>query len=309
MKYLITGGAGFIGSNITKKLLETGEEVRILDNLSTGNINNLNQFLDKVEFINGDFSDIEIARQSVKGVDFVLHHGAIPSVQRSIDNPIETNNVNISGTLNMLIACRDEGVKKFIYAASSSAYGDSPTMPKEESMMVSPKSPYAIQKLTGEYYCQIFNKIYGLETICLRYFNVFGPNQDPNSPYSAVIPLFIKKILNDENPIIYGDGETSRDFTYVENNIDANIKACLSKENIGGEIINIACGYQVSLNKLVSEINKILGKDIKPIYKEERKGDVKHSLADISKANKLLGYEPKISFEEGLKNTIDFYKN
>lgn len=308
-KYLVTGGAGFIGSNIVKKLLENGERVRVLDNLSSGKIENIKPFLDKIEFINGDFTDLKIAKKAVKGVDYVLHQGAIPSVPRSIDDPIGTNNANILGTLNMLITSKDEGVKRFVYAASSSAYGDSPTMPKKESMDVAPKSPYAIQKLTGEKYCQIFYRIYGLETICLRYFNVFGPNQDPDSVYSAVIPLFIKKMLKNEPPIIYGDGKTSRDFTYVDNNVDANIRACLGPKKCAGEIINIACGYEISLNELVEKINKILGTKIKPIHKEERKGDVKHSLADISKAKKLLGYVPSVSFDEGLNKVIKFYKN
>jgi nucleoside-diphosphate-sugar epimerase len=308
-KYLVTGGAGFIGSNIVKKLLENGESVRVLDNLSTGKIENIKPFLDKIEFINGDFTDLEIAKKAVEGVDYVLHQGAIPSVPRSIDDPIKTNNANILGTLNMLMASKDAGVKRFVYAASSSAYGDSPTMPKEESMNTAPKSPYAIQKLTAELYCQIFYKIYGLETVCLRYFNVFGPNQDPESVYSAVIPIFIKKMLKSEAPMIYGDGKTSRDFTYVDNNVDANLKACAASKNCAGEVINIACGYEISLNDLVDKINKALGTEIKSIYKEERKGDVKHSLADISKAKKLLGYKPIVNFDEGLGKTIEFYKN
>lgn len=307
-KYLVTGGAGFIGSNIVKNLLENGETVRVLDNLSTGKIKNLKPYLDKMEFIEGDFTDLETARSAVKGIDYVLHQGAIPSVPRSIDDPIKTNNANVLGTLNMLIASRDEKVKRFVYASSSSAYGDSPIMPKIESMNVAPKSPYAIQKLTAEQYCQIFYKIYGLETVCLRYFNVFGPNQDPESVYSAVIPLFIKKIIKGESPIIYGDGNTSRDFTYVDNNVDANLKACSAPKECAGEVINIASGTEISLNKLVEKINKILGTNIQPIYKEERKGDIKHSLGDISKAEKLLKYEPIVSFENGLEKTIEFYR-
>ncbi|MBI4155911.1 MAG: SDR family oxidoreductase [Candidatus Zambryskibacteria bacterium] len=308
-KYLVTGGAGFVGSNIVKKLLENKENVRVLDNLSTGKIENIKPYFDKIEFIEGDFTDLEIAKNAVKGIDYVLHQGAIPSVPRSIDDPIKTNNSNILGTLNMLIASRDSGVKRFVYASSSSAYGDSPIMPKVESMNVAPKSPYAIQKLTAEQYCQIFHKIYGLETVCLRYFNVFGPNQDPESVYSAVIPLFIKKMIKGESPIIYGDGNTSRDFTYVDNNIDANLKACSASKKCAGEVINIACGYEMSLNELVEKINKLLKTNIKPIYKEERKGDVKHSLADVAKAKRFLGYEPIISFEDGLQKTIEFYKH
>lgn len=308
-KYLVTGGAGFIGSNIVKKLLENGEKVRVLDNLSTGKIANVKPFLKKIEFIKGDFTDLKIAKKAVKGIDYVLHQGAIPSVPRSVNDPVTTNNANILGTLNMLIASKDEGVKRFIYAASSSAYGDSPTMPKEESTNIAPKSPYAIQKLTGEQYCKSFYSLYGLETVCLRYFNVFGPNQDPESVYSAVIPVFIKKILKGEKPIIYGDGSTSRDFTYVDNNVDANLRACVAPKKCAGEVINIACGYEISLNKLVEKINDILDTKIKPIYKDERKGDVKHSLADISKAKKLLGYKPIINFDKGLEKTIDFYRN
>lgn len=308
-KYLVTGGSGFIGSNIVKRLVSDGEEVRVLDDLSTGKQKNIEPYLDKIEFIEGDFTDIETAKKAVVGVDFVLHQGAIPSVPRSIDNPINTNNANITGTLNMLIASRDEGVKRFVYAASSSAYGDSKVMPKVETMPIAPKSPYAIQKLVGELYCQNFFKLYGLETVCLRYFNVFGPNQDPESVYSAVIPLFVKKILSGDSPIILGDGTTSRDFTYVDNNVDANILACKASADCAGEVINIACGYEISLNQLVEKINKELGKDIKPIYKDERAGDVKHSLANISKAEKLLGYKPIVSFDEGLRKTIEFYKN
>src|SRR3989344_1161935 len=308
-KYLVTGGAGFIGSNIVSKLLQNGQSVRVLDNLSTGKIKNIESFLKNIEFIEGDFTDLETARKSVKGIDYVLHQGAIPSVPRSINDPVKTNNANILGTLNMLIVSRDEKVKRFVYAASSSAYGDSKIMPKKETMENSPKSPYAIQKLTGEQYCQVFYKIYGLETVCLRYFNVFGPNQDPESVYSAVIPFFIKKILKGESPVIFGDGSTSRDFTYVDNNVDANLKACLAPSVCAGEVVNIACGYEISLNELVERINTILGTNIKPIYKEERTGDIKHSLADISKAKKLLTYEPIVDFDLGLKKTVEFYKN
>lgn len=307
-KYLVTGGAGFIGSNIVKKLLERGEDVKVLDNCSTGKRENIKPFLEKIEFLEGDFTDIEIAKKAVSEVDYVLHQGAIPSVPRSVDDPIKTNNANILGTLNMLIASRDAGVKRFVYAASSSAYGDSPVMPKVETMPIAPKSPYAIQKLTGEQYCQNFYTLYGLETVCLRYFNVFGPNQDPASVYSSVIPLFIKKMLAGESPTIYGDGETSRDFTYVDNNVDAVLRACIASAECAGEVINIACGYEISLNQLIDKINTELGIHITPVYKDERKGDVKHSLADISKAERLLGYKPLVSFEEGLKKTIEFYR-
>ncbi len=308
-KYLVTGGAGFIGSNIVKRLVEEGKEVRVLDNLSTGKRKNIEPFLDKVEFVEGDFTDMDVARTAVKGVDYVIHTGAIPSVPRSIDDPVKTNAANITGTLNLLIASRDEKVKRFVYSASSSAYGDSKVMPKEETMGTAPKSPYAIQKLVGEMYCQNFYKLFGLETVCLRYFNVFGPNQDPESVYSAVVPLFIKKLQKGESPVILGDGSTSRDFTYVDNNVDANLRACVAGSECAGEVINIACGYEISLNQLVEKINVEIGTDVKPEYKDERAGDVKHSLADISKAERLLGYKPLVSFDEGLKKTIEFYKN
>jgi UDP-glucose 4-epimerase len=307
-KYLVTGGAGFIGSNIVKRLLSEGHVVRVVDNFSTGKKKNIAPFLDKIDLLDGDFTDLDVARSAVKGMDYVIHTGAIPSVPRSVDDPIKTNNSNITGTLNLLIASRDEKVKRFVYSASSSAYGDSKVMPKEETMPTAPKSPYAIQKLVGEMYCQNFYKIYGLETVCLRYFNVFGPNQDPESVYSAVIPMFIKKILKGETPVINGDGTTSRDFTYVDNNVDANLRACVAGSECAGEVINIACGYEVSLNELVQKINTELGTDVKPEYKDERVGDVKHSLAEISRAEKLLGYKPLVSFEEGLKKTIEFYK-
>lgn len=307
-KYLVTGGAGFIGSNIVKRLVEEGQEVRVLDNFSTGKRKNIERFLSKIDLIDGDFTDIEVAKKAVRGMDFVIHTGAIPSVPRSVDDPLRTNNSNITGTLNLLIASRDEKVKRFVYSASSSAYGDSKVMPKVETMPTAPKSPYAIQKLVGEMYCQNFYKIYGLETVCLRYFNVFGPNQDPESVYSAVIPLFIKKIMRGETPVINGDGTTSRDFTYVDNNVDANLRACVAGSECAGEVINIACGYEISLNQLVEKINTELGTSIKPEYRDERVGDVKHSLADVGKAEKLLGYKPLVSFEEGLKKTIEFYK-
>ncbi len=308
-KYLVTGGAGFIGSNIVKKLLEDGHFVRVLDNLATGKRKNIEPFLSQIEFIEGDFTDLEVCKKAVKGMDYVLHQGAIPSVPRSVDDPLKTNNANILGTLNMLVASRDEKIKRFVYAASSSAYGDSKVMPKEETMPTAPKSPYAIQKLVGEMYCQNFYKIYGLETVCLRYFNVLSPNQDPESVYSAVIPLFVKAILRGESPKILGDGTTSRDFTFVENNVLANILASTAPKECAGEVINIACGTEISLNELAEKINEVLGTNVAPVYDTERVGDVKHSLANISKAKKLLRYEPIVSFDEGLRKTIEFYKN
>ncbi len=308
-KYLVTGGAGFIGSNLTKALIAQGESVRVMDNFATGRRKNLDGYYDKIELIEGDFADLAACQKAVAGVDYVLHQGAVPSVPRSVDDPLWTNKSNIDGTLNMLMAAREAGVKRFVYAASSSAYGDSPVMPKVETMPVNPKSPYALQKLAGEYYCQLFYKLYGLETVCIRYFNVFGPNQDPNSVYSAVIPLFIKAIFVDKQPIINGDGLTSRDFTYIDNVIQGNLLACKAPKEAAGEVINVACGDEISLNQLVEKINVYLKKDVKPIYREERVGDVKHSLADISKAKKLLGYTPAVTFDEGLAKTIEFYRN
>lgn len=308
-KYLVTGGAGFIGSNIVRRLVELGEEVRVLDNISTGKLENLQGVLEQIDLVEGDFTDLAVAGKATEGIDFCLHQGAIPSVPRSIDNPLETNQANVVGTLNMLVACREAGVKRFVYAASSSAYGDSPTMPKVETMPTSPKSPYAIQKLTGEQYTQNFAKIYGLETVCLRYFNVFGPNQDPTSVYSAAIPMFIKKMLAGEEPTIFGDGTTSRDFTYVANNVEANLLACSAPVEAVGEVVNIAGGTEISLTDLVAKINDILGTKIEPMYQPERAGDVKHSLADITKAKNLLQYEPMVSFDEGLKRTVEFYQN
>jgi len=307
-KYLITGGAGFIGSNILRYLIENNEDVRVIDNFVTGKKENISEFEGKFELIEGDFSDLDTARRAVKGVDYILHQGAIPSVPRSVDDPLKTNQANINGTLNMLIAARDEQVKRFVYAASSSAYGDSPVMPKQEDMKVSPKSPYAIQKLTGEQYCQAFYKLYGLPTIILRYFNVFGPNQDPDSVYSAVIPLFIKLIDQDQTPTINGNGEISRDFTFVENNVLANILAAnTDNQTAFGEVINIATGQEVSLDELVDRINQLMGKNIKAVYGESRRGDIAHSLADITKAQELLGYQPVVSFTAGLQKTIDHY--
>ncbi len=307
-KYLVTGGAGFIGSNIVKALLEKGKEVRVLDNLATGRKTNIQKILKDIEFLKGDLADPKACKKAVKGITYILHEGAVPSVPRSVTDPVWTNEANITGTLNLLMAARDAGVKRVVYAGSSSAYGDSPVMPKVETMENRPKSPYAIQKLAGEMYCQNFTKLFGLETVVIRYFNVFGPNQDPNSVYSAVIPLFIKAILKNKQPTIYGDGLTSRDFTYVDNVISGNLLACEAPKAAVGEVINVACGYEISLNQLVEKINKQLGKNIKPVYAEERAGDVKNSLADITKAKKLLGYKPLVSFDEGLTKTIEFYK-
>ncbi|MBI4692192.1 MAG: SDR family oxidoreductase [Candidatus Terrybacteria bacterium] len=303
---LITGGAGFIGSNLIKELLGRGYQVCVIDNLSTGNIKNIEPFLNKIEFIEGDLIDLETVKNAVKGVDYILHQAAIPSVAHSIKNPLDSHNSNLNATLNVLLAAKENNVKKVIYASSSSIYGGSPELPKEENFPPNPLSFYALTKYAGEKYCQLFSKLCGLPTISLRYFNIFGPNQDPDSEYSAVIPKFIKLMLQGKQPVIYGDGEQTRDFTYIDNTVEANILAMES--DISGEVINIACGEMISLNQLVEIINKYLGKNIKPIYQDERAGDVKHSLADISKAKKLLGYKPIVMIEEGLKKLIDHYE-
>lgn len=309
-KYLVTGGAGFIGSNITKKILENGNFVRVADNFSTGRKENIEPFLGdpNFELLEGDLTNIDVCRKAVEGVDYVLHQAAIPSVPRSIEDPISSNNVNISATLNMLVASRDAKIKKFVYAASSSAYGENLELPKKETMPALPISPYALQKYAGERYCQIFYKIYGLPTICLRYFNVFGPKQDPNSQYSAVIPKFIFALLKNEQPIIFGTGEQSRDFTFVENVVSANLLAAKSQNGFG-EVFNIACGDQISLNGLLQELNIILGKNLQAQYREMRVGDVMHSKADITKAKEILGYNPLVPIKEGLEKTAEWYKN
>ena len=308
-KYLVTGGAGFIGSNIVEALLKLGHEVRVLDNFATGKRENILPLLkdSKLSMIEGDLRSFHIVRAAVKGVDYILHQGALPSVPRSINDPITSNDVNILGTLNILEAAKEFGVKRVVLASSSSIYGNSETLPKEETMPVNPMSPYALTKYAQERYCQIFYQLYGLETVALRYFNVFGPNQDPTSQYSAVIPKFIKAIMNDKEPVIYGDGTQSRDFTYVENNVWANLLACTA-EKAPGEVINIACGERYTLHELVQMINDILGKDIEPRFEADRAGDVKHSLASIDKAKEILGYEVKVDFREGLKRTIEFFR-
>ncbi|HEY5535091.1 MAG TPA: SDR family oxidoreductase [Ignavibacteria bacterium] len=300
MKYLVTGGAGFIGSNIVEELLNRGESVRVLDNFSTGKRENLKEFEKDIELIEGDIRSYQIVNEAVKGVDIVLHQAALSSVPGSIKDPITTNKVNIGGTLNMLDASKDAGVKKFIFASSSAVYGDDPELPKHEGMTPNPLSPYAVSKLAGENYCRVFSKIYGLETVCLRYFNVFGPKQNPDSEYSAVIPKFIKLITNNQQPIIYGDGKQTRDFIYVDNVVEANLLAASTKGN-AGVVMNCACNDQIELNYLIEQINKLLGKNINPVYAEHRNGDIKHSFADISLIQKNLTWSPKYSFTEGLK--------
>ncbi len=309
MKYLVTGGAGFIGSNIVSELLAQGYEVRVLDNFATGKRENILPLMknEKMTMIEGDLRSFHTVRAAVKGVDYILHQGALPSVPRSINDPITSNDVNILGTLNILEAAKEFGVKRVVCASSSSIYGNSETLPKIEVMPVNPLSPYALTKYAQERYCQIFTEIYGLETVSLRYFNVFGPNQDPTSQYSAVIPKFIRLIMAGKQPVIYGDGTQSRDFTFVENNVWANIQACVAPE-AAGKVINVACGERYTLIQLVEKINEILGTNVEPLFEPDRAGDVKHSLAGIEKAKKLLDYEVRVDFEEGLRRTIQYFK-
>jgi nucleoside-diphosphate-sugar epimerase len=306
-KFLITGGAGFIGSNICSKLVSQGCFVRVIDNLLTGKLSNLAPIIDKIEFIHADMGDGKIAREAMKDVDIVLHQGALPSVPKSIDNPAATHKHCVDATFTLLLAARDAKIKRFVYAASSSAYGDTPTLPKVETMPCKPLSPYAVAKLVGEYYCSVFSKVFGLQTISLRYFNVFGPHQDPTSQYAAAIPAFVTSILKEKQPTVYGDGMQSRDFTFVDNVVQANLLAARAKQT-AGEVINIACGQAVTVNEIVEMINAAVGKNIKPKYVPSRPGDVKHSLADISLADKLIGYKPLVNFNQGLEKAIDWYR-
>lgn len=304
--YLVTGGAGFIGSHIVDRLVELSEHVRVLDNFATGKVENIQHNLGKIHLIRGSLVDLETVRQAVNGVDYVLHQGAIPSVPRSVSDPIGSNEANINGTLNLLVAARDAGVKRVVYASSSSVYGDTPTLPKTEDMPTNPLSPYALTKLAGEYYCRMFYSLFGLETVTLRYFNVFGPRQDPTSQYSAVIPKFLSLMLEDRRPVMNGDGLQSRDFTYVANNVSANLLACI-RPNVAGEILNIACGESFTLLDLVDSLNRIAGKSIEPIFGPAQPGDIKHSLAGIEKAEDLLGFKPTVGFREGLERTAAWF--
>ncbi len=302
MKYIITGGAGFIGSHLAEELVKRRKKVVIIDNLATGNIKNLDSIKTKVEFIHGDILDISLLKKTFGKNDIIFHQAALPSVARSIQDPLLSNRVNVEGTLNVLVAARDNKAKRVIFASSSSVYGDSVKLPKTESMCINPKSPYALTKFTAETYMRLFYKLYGLETVSLRYFNVFGPRQDPTSQYSAVIPRFITMIKEGKSPIIFGDGKQSRDFTYVANVVNANILASESKI-APGEFMNVACGERFTLLRLLKELEKIIGKKANTIFSDERKGDVKHSLADIRKAKELIGYDVKVKFTEGLKIT------
>jgi nucleoside-diphosphate-sugar epimerase len=304
--YLVTGGAGFIGSHLTEELVRRGERVRVVDSLLTGKRQNL-AHIPGVDFIEGDLADLAVAKHAVDGIDFVLHQAAIPSVPRSVQDPITSNTANIDASLNVLVAARDAGVKRVVYAGSSSAYGDAPTLPKVETMPTAPLSPYALQKLVAEQYCQMFTRLYGLETVTIRYFNVFGPRQDPSSPYSGVISLFISALCEGRRPTIYGDGGHTRDFTYVANVVDGVLRACEAK-GVGGEVINVATGGRVSLNQLFQTIRDLVDAHVEPIYADPRPGDVRDSQADIEKARRLLGYTPTVGFDEGLQKTVAWYR-
>jgi nucleoside-diphosphate-sugar epimerase len=304
--YLVTGGAGFIGSHIVRRLVGQGELVRVVDNLSTGQPIRLKDVRHSIEFVEGDLADERVSDEVVKGVDFVLHQAAVPSVQRSVRDPIGTNRSNVTATLNILESCRKAGVRRFVYAASSSAYGDTKVLPKTEEMKPNPLSPYALQKLVGERYCKLYYDLYGLETVSLRYFNVFGPDQDPHSEYSAVIPKFITKLLAKEPLTVYGDGEQSRDFTYVENVVEANMLASRAIE-APGNVCNIGCRERITLNQLIRLLEEIVNVKANVNYTDSKAGDVRDSLADVTLARRLLGYEPKIMVKEGLRRTVEAF--
>jgi len=305
--YLVTGGAGFIGSHIVEELIKRGHKVRVLDNFCEGKKEHLAEVIGKIELIEGDIRDLDTASKCCEGVDFVLHQAALRSVARSIKDPAAYDDVNVTGTMNMLLAARDAGVKKLVLASSSSVYGDTTSFPNKEDQMPRPISLYAASKLTGEFYCRVFSEAYGLKTVSLRYFNVFGPRQDPASEYAAVVPRFITRILKGQPPVIDGDGLQSRDFTYVDNVVSANILSA-ETESISSEVLNISCGQDYSVLQIVERVGKILGEEIKPEFGPSRPGDVKRTLADISKASRLIGYKADVSFEEGLKKSVKWFK-
>jgi nucleoside-diphosphate-sugar epimerase len=300
--YLVTGGAGFIGSHLAEELLRRGERVRVVDNLVTGKRKNLDH-LSGVEFIEADLAEMDVARRAVDGMDYVLHQAAIPSVPRSVSDPATSHRANVDATLNVLLAARDAKVRRLVFAGSSSVYGDAATLPKREEAPPNPLSPYALQKLVGEEYCKLFSALYGFEAVTIRYFNVFGPRQDPSSPYSGVISVFIKALVEGRSPTIHGDGEQTRDFTYVDNVVDGVLKACQAP-NVSGQVINVATGGRISLNHLFASLNALTGTTLAPTYGPARAGDVRHSQADTTKAKHLLGYSPTVSLDQGLANTL-----
>jgi nucleoside-diphosphate-sugar epimerase len=307
MEYLVTGGAGFIGSHLVERLVSLGKKVRVADNFVTGKRQNLAPFMEKIDLVEGDLSDPAICTKACAGVRVIMHEAALPSVPKSIVDPASSHRCNVQTTFNLLDAARNAKVQRFIYAASSSAYGESPTLPKVESMSTSPLSPYAVQKLTGEYYASVFFKCFGLQTLSIRYFNVFGPRQDPTSQYAAAIPAFVTAILAGNPPTIYGDGEQTRDFTYIENVIKANLLAADAPQ-LRGEVINVACGEHITVNEIIRVINQSLGKNVKPNYVPTRPGDIKHSWADINLAKKVIGYTPVVNFADGLQKAIGWYR-
>lgn len=305
--HLVTGGAGFIGSHLVTRLVELGRRVRVLDNFSSGQRGNLAHVEGRYELLEGDMRDPAVCDRACDGVEVVFHEAAVPSVPLSVERPEDSHTANINGTFNLLLAAKNHGVRRFVYAASSSAYGDTPELPKRESMTPNPKSPYAVQKLVGEHYGRAFHECYGLETISLRYFNVFGPRQNPKSQYAAAIPAFVTAILRNESPVVYGDGEQTRDFTYIDNVVEGNVLAADAKKT-SGEAVNLACGDRISVNEVIARINAILGKRVPTKHLPERAGDVKHSCADITRVKELLGFKPIVSFEEGLRRAIQFYQ-
>jgi len=307
MRYLVTGGAGFIGSNTVDELVRRGHSVVVLDDLSSGKEDNLAEVRNKITFIKGGITDIEVVRKAMHEAEYVLHLGARTSVPRSVKDPIETNKINIDGTLNVLVAAKELKVKRVVFAASSSAYGETPTLPKVETMQPQPISPYGVTKFVGELYAQTFGRCYGLENVSLRYFNIFGPRQDPGSPYSGVLAKFCTAFLEDTPPVVFGDGEQTRDFTYVENAVHANLLAC-DAPNVSGKVFNVGVGGRVSLNEVLRELGKITGKTLETKFEPPREGDIRDSQADISQAREFLGYEPQVSFEEGLARTFEWYR-
>ena len=307
--YLITGIGGFIGSSLARALIVRGEQVRGVDNFSTGKRENIAEILDQIDFREADIADLDAMRKACAGVDFVLHQAAIPSVPKSVLDPLSSNRANVDGTVNVLVAARDAKVKRVVYAASSSAYGDTPTLPKHEAMSPDPISPYAVAKLASEHYMVSFYRCYGLETVALRYFNVFGPRQDPSSPYSGVLAKFITQMLRGEQPTIFGDGEQSRDFTYIDNTVDANLLACHAPASrVAGQVFNVATGRRVTLNETFKALQDMTSHSGQPKYEPARGGDIKHSLADISRAEAALEYKPTVDFEEGLRRTVEWYR-